>query len=120
MFSATIIQIGLPIVFVVLKSPLYELVFHHFIRPAGPNAQDVFHDLYISNWVPYFASAKIAELEGGQVTNDMHVWEAKTFASKRYLDPSRDTDTNIKDWLGWASQHYEGCSKQTKRNSLEF
>ena len=31
--SATIVQIGLPIVFVIIKSPLYELVFHHYIRP---------------------------------------------------------------------------------------
>jgi hypothetical protein len=74
MFSATIIQVGLPIVYVILKSPLYELVFAHYIRPDGPTSQHVFHDLYISNWVPYFVSSKVSLLEGGQVTNDMYVW----------------------------------------------
>jgi hypothetical protein len=57
MFSATIIQCGLGVVFVVLKSPLYELVFHHYIQPHGPADQDVFHDCYISSWVPYFFSS---------------------------------------------------------------
>ena len=37
MFTATIIQVGLGIVFIILKAPLYELVFHHYIRPVGRN-----------------------------------------------------------------------------------
>jgi cholesterol 7-dehydrogenase len=62
MFSATIIQVGLGIVFIILKSPLYELVFHHYIRPQGINKQAVFHDCYISPIVPLFASSKVIEL----------------------------------------------------------
>jgi hypothetical protein len=62
MFSAIIIQVGLGIVFIILKSPLYELVFHHYIRPEGRNFQVVFHDLYISSYIPYFASSKVCEL----------------------------------------------------------
>jgi len=74
MFSATIIQVGLGVVFIVLKSPLYELVFHHYIQPQGKANQTVFHDCYISSWVPYCLSSLVSKLEGGQVTNDMYIW----------------------------------------------
>jgi hypothetical protein len=62
MFSATIIQVGLPIVFIVLKSPLYKLVFQHYIRPEGRASQIVFHDCYISSWIPYFMSSIVSQL----------------------------------------------------------
>ena len=59
MFSAVIIQIGLGVVFVVLKSPLYDLVFHHYVVPIGRHQQQVFPDCFISGYVPYFSSSKI-------------------------------------------------------------
>lgn len=62
MFSATIIQCGLGIVFVVLKSPIYELVFHHYVQPHGKAFQQVYHDCYISSWVPYFFSSLATQL----------------------------------------------------------
>lgn len=115
MFSATIIQVGLGIVFIILKSPLYELVFHHYIRPEGRNQQAVFHDCYISSYIPYFASSKICELEGGQVTNDMYIWEAKSFAKKTFLNDKADSDKIMRDWLKWSGKFYQGCSYQQEK-----
>lgn len=112
MFSATIIQVGMSIVFIILKSPLYQLVFHHYIRPQGINKQAVFHDCYISSIVPLFASSKIVELEGGQVTNDMYIWESKSFARKTCLNEKNDSDHIMRDWLKWSGQFYHGCSRQ--------
>ena len=110
--SATIIQIGLPIVFVIIKSPLYELVFHHYIRPMGPAMQQVFHDCHISPWLPYFVTSFISEGEGMQVTNDMWIWESKRFARKAHLVEGRESDEWIKGWREWASQHYQGCQER--------
>ena len=112
MLSATIIQVGLGIVFVILKAPLYELTFHHYVRPIGKNKQQVFHDCFISNHMPYFASSKIIEMEGGQVTNDMWIWESKSFAKKTLLNDKKDSDQMMKGWLKWSSQFYQGCSYQ--------
>jgi cholesterol 7-dehydrogenase len=85
MFSATIIQCGLGIVFVILKGPLFELVFHHYVQPHGKAYQHVFHDCFISWHVPYILSSLVSQLEGGQVTNDMYIWSAKKFARKAFL-----------------------------------
>jgi hypothetical protein len=85
MFSAIIIQCGLGIVFVILKSPIYELVFHHYVQPHGKAFQKVYHDCYISPWVPYAFSSLASYMEGGQVTNDMNIWSTKKFARKAYL-----------------------------------
>lgn len=74
MLSATIIQCGLAVVYIIVKSPFYELVFHHYVRPNGKAFQKVYHDVFISSYVPYWMSSIIGQLEGGQVTNDMHVW----------------------------------------------
>ena len=57
MFTSTIIQVGLAIVFVILKSPFYELAFHLYIRPEAVDEQIVFHDLYMSSHMPYFVSS---------------------------------------------------------------
>ena len=119
MFTATIIQVGLGIVFVVLKSPFYEIVFVHYIRPMEANKQQVFHDCYISNYMPYFLTSKITELEGGQVTNDMYIWESKSFARKTFLHEDRDSDVVMKNWTKWASQFYQGCGYQ-QREKYEF
>jgi cholesterol 7-desaturase len=120
MFSATIIQVGLGIVFVILKAPLYELVFHHYIRPIGRNEQQVFHDCFISPWVPRAISSKIVELEGGQVTNDMYIWEAKSFARKTFLNEERDSDRIMKDWLKWSGQFYQGCGSQQEKDKFSW
>ena len=85
MFSATIIQCGLGVVFVILKGPLFELIFHHYIQPRGRTYQQVYHDCYISPHVPYFISSLASQMEGEQVTNDMQVWSAKKFARKAFL-----------------------------------
>jgi hypothetical protein len=78
-------QLGPSIVFIILKSPMYELVFHHYVRPQGPASQMVLHDCYISGITPYWLSALSIRLEGQQVTNDMYIWEAKRFARKAFL-----------------------------------
>ena len=85
MFSATIIQCGLGIVFIILKGPLFELIFHHYLRPQGKAYQQVYHDCYISPHIPYFISYLASQMEGGQVTNDMYVWSSKKFARKSFL-----------------------------------
>lgn len=120
MFSATIIQCGLGIVFVILKSPLYELVFHHYVQPHGKAYQQVYHDCYISSWIPYFVSTLATQLEGGQVTNDMHIWSAKRFARKAFLMEERESDQFIKNWRVWASQHYQGCEYQAKNEAFSW
>ena len=120
MFTATIIQCGLGIVFVVLKAPLYELVFHHYIVPHGKAEQHVFHDCWISWHVPYAFSALVSYLEGGQVTNDMHIWSSKKFARKAFLMEGRESDQHIKGWKNWASQHYQGCDYQVKNNDYTW
>ena len=90
--SGTIIQIGLPVVFIVIKTPFYELVFHHYVRPLEPALQQVFHDCYISPWLPYFFTSFISQGEGVQVTNDMWIWESKKFARKVHLVEGRESD----------------------------
>lgn len=119
MFSATIIQVGLGVVFIVLKSPLYELVFHHYIRPEGRNFQAVFHDLFISSYIPYYMSSKICELEGGQVTNDMYIWEAKSFARKTNLKDNSN-DEILGGWLKWSGQFYQGCKYQEEKGKYTW
>lgn len=120
MFSATIIQVGLGVVFILMKGPLYELVFQHYIRPVGRNKLEVFHECFISNHVPYFSSYKIVQMEGEQVTNDMYIWEGKTFARKLFLNQTKDTDKVMLDWYHWASQFYDGCGYQHQRDKFSW
>ena len=120
MFTATIIQVGLGIVFIILKAPLYELVFHHYIRPVGRNQLEVFHDAFTSGYLPYFITSKIIEAEGGQVTNDMYIWEAKSFAKKSFLNESRESDQIMRDWMKWSGQFYQGCSHQDDKSKYSW
>ena len=76
--------------------------------------QQVFHDCYISPWLPYFVTSFISEGEGMQVTNDMWIWESKKFARKAHLVPGRESDAWIKGWREWSSQHYQGCAEREK------
>ena len=119
MFSATIIQVGLGIVFIILKAPLYELVFHHYIRPVGRNEQKVYHDCFISPHMPYFISSKMLQGEGQQVTNDMYIWESKSFASKTHLKET-ESDNFMRDWIKWSGQFYEGCSYQQEKEKYTW
>jgi hypothetical protein len=89
MFSATIIQCGLGIVFVILKSPIYEIILHHYLQPNGRAYQKVYHDIFITPYIPYFISSIASQLEGGQVTNDMWIWQSKKFARKAYIYEDR-------------------------------
>ena len=112
MFTSTIIQVGLAIVFVILKSPFYELVFHLYIRPDAVNEQIVFHDLYMSSHMPYFVSSMYSLIEGGQVCNDMQLWESKSFPRKMFMKVEQESDQIMIDWLNWSTQFYQGCSRQ--------
>jgi hypothetical protein len=44
------------------EKPYVELVFHHYVQPHGKAFQKVYHDCYISSWVPYAVSSLAAYL----------------------------------------------------------
>ena len=90
-------------------------MFQHYIRPQGRNYQQVFHDCYISNFIPYFISSKIIETEGGQVTNDMYIWETKSFADKSFLNEKNESDQIMKDWMKWSARFYQGCRHEQEK-----
>lgn len=72
--SVSIVQVGLGVVFVFAKSPFYQFILQHYIRPEGRNQQKVFHDIYVNSLLPYLLSSKLVEAEADQVTNDLYIW----------------------------------------------
>jgi hypothetical protein len=98
---------------------MYEIVLHHYIRPQDKSMQNVFHDCFISPYIPYFISSFASQSEGMQVTSDMFVWEGKQFARKAHLMDGRESDSWIKGWREWASQHYQGCAEKEKERKKQ-
>ena len=73
-------------VFVFLKTSLFEVVLNHYIRPVGKNQQQIYHDGYTTSYIPYYISSKVIGGDASQVTNDLYIWESKSFAKRTYLD----------------------------------
>lgn len=115
MFNATVVQYGPATVFIFLRSPLYKVAFQQFLQPQGPSHQLVYHEMYTNSYIPYWLSALAIKLEGDQVTNDMHIWESKKFASKLYYRKGVEYDDFLQHWREWYSRNYEGCSGQLKK-----
>lgn len=49
------------------------------------------------------------------MTNDMYIWEAKSFAKKTFLNDKADSDKIMRDWLKWSGKFYQGCSYQQEK-----
>lgn len=111
-FNGTILQVGPGLVYLFLMSPFYEALFFQHITSDDVFDHKVYHELFISNHLPYWVTAIMIRLEAQQVTNDTFVWSNKTFASEPKYNLASEADATILDWRKWFAQFYEGCAEK--------
>lgn len=67
--------------------------------------QNLYHQTYVSNWMPYWLSALFTKIEAIQVYNDTLIWDAKTFKT-RVTYQKTPGDDSMRKWREWYGQFY--------------
>jgi len=112
-------QLGPSLVYLFLKSWFFETLFFHHITQNDKFHQDVYHEIFTSRWMPYFASALYLRLEAGQVENDGVVWDNKKFGFEPYYNTDNEADVKFKEWRDWYGLNFEGC-KEAEQDSKKI
>jgi cholesterol 7-desaturase len=116
LFNGTGFQVGPGLVFLFLKSRLFEITLAQSVTPISKFCQRVSHKIYTNWYFPYFLSAYCLYGEVKQVMNDMKIWDNKRFGSKLAYNLKTDADKKLLNWRNWFSQFYEGCHEFEKKN----
>ncbi len=114
-FNVTGLQVGPAMVYLFIKSRLFELRLEQSIVPADKFLQQVTHKIFASPLMPYWFSAYLLYNEVQQLTNDMLVWNNKVFGSTLAYNMKTSADRNLNSWRNWYYQFYEGCHEFEKQ-----
>jgi cholesterol 7-dehydrogenase len=110
-FCLTGFQVGPGLVYLFLKSNIFETVLFQHIDTVKKFEQHVYHEIYCSNWNPYWFSALQLRLEAQQVLNDGVVWDNKKFGYNPIYVLNNEADVTLINWRKWYTQFYDGCVK---------
>lgn len=115
-FNATGFQVGPALVYLFLKSRLFEVAMAQSVTPLNKFYQRVSHKIYTSSYIPYCISAYMLYSEVKQLFSDMSIWNNKIFGSKLSYNLKTEADKNLLAWRNWFAQFYEGCDDFEKRS----
>lgn len=107
-FNLTVVQMGPGLVYVFLKTHFFTTLFVQYIQSVDKYKQILYHEMYASNWLPYWITAVMLRGEAIQVYNDLLIWDSKKFGYKIYYKDN-DADKFILSWRKWFSKYYQGC-----------
>lgn len=123
-FSLTGFQVGPGLVYLFIKSPIFNICLQQYIESKDKFTQYVYHDIYSSKYLPYWFSALMLRMEASQVLNDGVVWDNKKFSISPYLNPAvNPADKTLLNWRTWYSQFYTDCREyedHKKKESLDW
>lgn len=113
-FNATGFQWGPALVYLYLKSFIFETVLAQSVTPIKKNYLRVSHKIFTSYYLPYCVTAYMLYGEVRQLFADMSIWNNKIFGSKLSYNMKTEADKNLLSWRNWYSQFYAGCSEFEK------
>ena len=119
-FSLTAFQVGPGLVYLFLKGFCYEVMFFQHTTSLDKYDHQLYHQIYTSNYFPYWISALYLKLEAVQVENDGLIWDNKIFGYSPYYNPESNTDKKLLEWRNWYSKFYEGCKKAEEQRDLNW
>ena len=96
------------------------MMYVQWHQPQGIYETNLFHDLFIQSWTPYWYGAFMTWVEGVQVTNDMRIWNNKRFSRKLHYRENVEADKYILNWRKWFSKYYEGTEERQKEVMGKF
>jgi len=117
-FNATGFQVGPALVYLFLKSRIFEITFEQAIIPMQKFHQRVSHKIYASRYLPYGLTAFMLYSEVQQVLNDMDIWNKKVFGDRLNYNMKTGADVNLCSWRNWFAQFYDGCHEYEKASDL--
>ena len=121
LFNATGFQLGPALVYLFLKSKLFEVTFAQSITPLKKFNIRVTHRIFTSSYLPYFVSAFMLYSEVQQLFSDMLIWNNKIFGSKLTYNLKTEADKNLVSWRNWYARFYEGCHEfEKKQEALDW
>lgn len=115
-FSLIAFQVGPGIVYLFMKGLFFELIFLQHTTTLEKYSQEVYHEIYINKYIPYWFSSLLLRLEAVQVQNDGLIWDNKRFGYEPLFNPDSEVDMKLKEWRTWYGQFYEGCKKAEQEN----
>ncbi len=115
-FSLVAFQVGPGLVYLFMKGLFFELLFFQHTTTVDKYSQEVYHEIYMNNYIPYWLSALFLRLEAVQVQNDGLIWDNKKFGYQPIFNPDSEVDNKLKEWRTWYGQFYEGCKKAEQEN----
>lgn len=114
LFNLTGFQVGPSLVYLFLKSKLFETILVQSVTVMKKFKIRVSHKIYTSHYIPYWLSAYMLYGEVKQLFSDMKIWNNKAFGSKLSYNLKTEADKNLLSWRNWFSQFYEGCNEFEK------
>lgn len=123
-FCLTGFQVGPGIVYLFIKSDFFDVYLMQYIESEEKFKQNVYHEIHVSKYLPYWFSALLLRMEVLQVLNDGVIWDNKKFGKTPYLNPTvSHGDRILLNWRQWFSQFYTDCKKyedHKKQESLDW
>lgn len=113
-FTLTGFQLGPGLVYLFLKSKLFETCFQQGVTPIDKHMQRVTHRISTSKFFPYFLSATYLWAEVQQLLADAKIWNNKKLTPRLAYDLTSQADKFMYNWRTWYSQFYEGASEFEK------
>lgn len=113
-FNLTGFQCGPALVYLFLKSKLFEITMAQSVTVLKKFKVRVSHKIYTSSYLPYWLSAYMLYGEVKQLFSDISIWNNKNFGAKLNYNLKTDADKNLLSWRNWFSQFYEGCHEFEK------
>ncbi|CAD8207621.1 unnamed protein product [Paramecium pentaurelia] len=98
---ATGFQMGPATVALYVLSDVFEALYKQAIQPVERFNLKVFHTLYTTSSLPYWASAYILGGELRQVIADVSLWNNKIFTEKVAYNLKGDADPLLLRWRQW-------------------
>jgi len=114
-YNISVFQVGPGTVYLFVKFYFFTIMYIQYVKTEGKYNQLLYHDMYTTNWTPYWLSAALLNAEAVQVYNDTLVWDSKQFKRKFHYQPTNKADDHLKNWTEWFAQFYDGCKEKEQK-----